>query len=546
MAKSRLPHLLNWQRDSKDPRVFGVDVIPLLEWRWALTWAAVILAVSCLPYLVAWVATPAGYQFGGILVNPLDGNSYLAKMRQGWAGAWQFHLTYTPEPHEGAYIFLFYLGLGHIARLMGLPLILVYHAARVLAGLALLVTVYAFLARLTGDRRERRLAFGLIGTSAGLGWMGLALGVFPIDLWVPEAFAFFSLLSNPHFPLAMALILIIVMEVVWPLPGIWRRLVPGLAALALALIQPLAVAPVYVTLALYLLLRKWRDQSWPLPGLTAAASVALFSGPVLLYDYWVYTTNPALSAWAAQNVTPAPSVLNLILGFGLVGLLAIPGGVIVVHKRDWRGLALPAWSVGTLFLIYLPFALQRRFLTGLGLPLAMLAAIGLNRWLLPRLTVGKARLVAILTVSFSALGSLFLLAVLILGVLNRDGQSGLFARLYLSQDEATAMQWLLTHAQDEVVLATPRTGMLLPGRAGVRVFVGHPFETIDAEAKQAQAEAFFRGELSGEEWQKLREQYHIRYVFAGPAERALGGGSSYLRELTPAFQQGEVTIYHPS
>ncbi len=546
MAKSRLPHLLNWQHDSEDLRAFGADAIPFLEWRWTLIWAAVIVAVSCLPYLVAWVATPSGYQFGGILVNPLDGNSYLAKMRQGWAGAWQFHLTYTPEPHAGAYIFLFYLGLGHIARLTGLPLILVYHVARVLAGLALLITFYAFLARITGDRRERRLAFWLVGISAGLGWLGTALGAFPIDLWVPEAFAFFSLLSNPHFPLAMALMLIIVMGVVWPSPRILRRLVPGLAALALALIQPLALAAVYATLALYLLLSRGRDRSWPLAGLTAAVGVALFSGPVLLYDYWVYTTNPALSAWAAQNVTPAPSVLNLILGFGLVGLLAIPGGVMVIRQHDWNGLALLPWSVSTLVMVYVPLALQRRLLTGLGLPLAMLAAIGLNRWLLPRLTVGRARLVAGLTVSFSALGSLFLLAVLTLGVLNRDGQSSLFARLYLSQDEAIAMQWLLIHAQGEVVLATPRTAMLLPGRAGVRVFAGHPFETIDAEAKQAQAEAFFRGELSAAEWQKLREQYHIRYVFVGPAERALGGGSGYLGELTPALQQGDVTIYRPS
>ncbi len=544
MAKSRLPHLLNWQHASEDLGVFGADAIPLLEWRWALTWAAVIVTVSCLPYLVAWVATPSGYQFGGILVNPLDGNSYLAKMRQGWAGAWQFHLTYTPEPHEGAYIiYLFYLTLGHVARLTGLPLILVYHAARVLGGLALLVTVYAFLARLTGDHRERRLAFWLVGISAGLGWLGTALGTFPIDLWVPEAFAFFSLLSNPHFPLAMALMLVIVAGVVWPAHGIRRWLIPGLAALALVLVHPLGLGPVYATLALYLLLRRWLDRAWSLAGLTAALGTCLFSAPVLLYGYWIYLSSPAMSAWAAQNVTPAPSVLNLFLGVGLLGLLAIPGGVMVVHERDWRGLALPAWSVGTLILVYLPFALQRRFLTGLVLPLAMLAAIGLNRWLLPRLTVGRARLVAGLTVSFSALGSLFLLAVLTLGVLNRDGQSGLFDRLYLSQDEAVAMQWLLIHAQDEVVLATPRTGMLLPGRAGVRVFAGHPFETIDAETKQAQAEAFFRGKMSAGEWQKLREQYHIRYVFVGPAERALGGGSGYLGELTPAFQQGEVTIY---
>jgi hypothetical protein len=509
------------------------DHISPKEWRWALAWALVIVAVSCLPYLVAWIATPPGYRFGGILVNPLDGNSYLAKMRQGWAGAWQFHLTYTPEPHDGAYIFLFYLGLGHLARWTGLPLLLVYHGARVLAGLALLLAIYAFAARLTGDLRERRLVAVLASTTAGLGWLGAALGTSPIDLSVPEAFAFFSLLTNPHFPLALALMLVVVMEVVWPAAGLRRWLAPGLAGLALAVIQPFALVPLYVAIALYLLLRGWLDRVWPRPELVATAGAVAFSTPPLLYDVWVYTTNPALSAWAAQNVTPAPPVLDLILGCGLVGLLAVVGGIVAVRGRDHRGsLALLAWSVGTLLLVYAPFALQRRFLTGLGLPLALLAALGVGRWLAGRLAAP--------IVGFSALGNLFLLLILTLGSMAGQQQPALFARLYLSQDEVAAMQWLLANAPGEVVLAAPRTGMLLPGWAGVRVFAGHPFETIDAKAKQAQAEAFFRGELSPAEWQALREQYHIRYVFVGPAERALGDG---LSTLEPVFRQGDVTIY---
>jgi len=149
-----------------------------------------------------------------------------------------------------------------------------------------------------------------------------------------------------------------------------------------------------------------------------------------------------------------------------------------------------------------------------------------------------------MVVGISALGNLFLLTLLTLGVLNRYSQPDLFARLYVSQDEGAAMGWLLSHAQDQVILAAPRTGMFLPGRSGVRVFAGHPFETIEAEVKQAQAEDFFRGEMSAEEWHRLGEQYNIRYVFVGPAERAFGGGGDYLRGLAPVFQQGEVSIYH--
>ncbi len=129
------------------------------EWQWAITWSIIILSLSCLPYLVTMWTTPKGWQFAGILVNPLDGHSYMAKMQQGIAGNWQFHLTYTSEPHNGAFIFTFYLALGHLTALTGLPKIIIFHLARLLAGFGLLLTAFRFITRLTPHPTERRLAF---------------------------------------------------------------------------------------------------------------------------------------------------------------------------------------------------------------------------------------------------------------------------------------------------------------------------------------------------------------------------------------------------
>ncbi|NIV33482.1 MAG: hypothetical protein GWN58_29745, partial [Anaerolineae bacterium] len=67
------------------------------------------------------------------------GESYYAKMQQGARGDWLFHLAFTSEPHEGAFIFTFYLALGHLAAALGLPIPLVYHLARICAGLFLLL-----------------------------------------------------------------------------------------------------------------------------------------------------------------------------------------------------------------------------------------------------------------------------------------------------------------------------------------------------------------------------------------------------------------------
>lgn len=170
------------------------------EWRWAVAWSLTILVLSCLPYFIALWAAPEGWQFAGILVNPLDGHSYMAKMQQGAAGYWLFHLTYTPEPHPGVLIFTFYLALGHVAALVGAPKIVIFHLARLLASLALLLVAFRFMARITPDPGERRLALALLSSASGLGWLGAMFGAFPIDLWVPEAFVPYSIYANPHFP----------------------------------------------------------------------------------------------------------------------------------------------------------------------------------------------------------------------------------------------------------------------------------------------------------------------------------------------------------
>ncbi|MCS7259336.1 MAG: hypothetical protein NZ765_00935 [Anaerolineae bacterium] len=510
------------------------------HWVWA--WSSILIALSCLPYLVAWAATPVGHQFTGLLVNPLDGHSYLAKMRQGWEGAWVFQLRYTPEPHAGAAIFLFYLALGHVARWTGLPLIAVYHLARVSAGLALFAALHTFVGRLTEERSERRRLVLLASSSAGLGWLGVMVGLFPIDLWVPEAFAFLSLLANPHFPLALGLQLFLLQSVLWPKEGRRGWLLPGLAGTALAIVAPFALPVLYVVFAAHLLWPLWsrhaRDSAQevctPLRGAwKAALSATLASLPWLAYDLLVYTIHPALRAWAQQNVTPTPAPADLLLGFGLLTPLAAVGTWAAARRRDRPALLLAVWSGVTLVGVYVPIALQRRLLIGLGVALAMLAGIGLRH--LPRS-------VTRLAVAFSWLGIGFQLFVFTAGALSAAQGQEPAAALYISADEAAAMQWLSTHGGDAVVLAAPRTGNVLPGQAGTRSFYGHPFETIDATTKAAYAEAFFTGEMSDATWQMLRERYAIRFVFVGPQERRLGA-RRLPDGLVPVFQQGDVTIY---
>src|SRR3990172_10449621 len=112
-------------------------------WFW-LAGPAVVLFAVLTPYILAGRGQPSGFVFSGFLINPIDGFSYLAKMRQGAGGAWLFQLPYAAEPGNGALIFLYYLGLGHLQTLIGVGPEVIYHAARLLGAAAMLAAAYVF------------------------------------------------------------------------------------------------------------------------------------------------------------------------------------------------------------------------------------------------------------------------------------------------------------------------------------------------------------------------------------------------------------------
>src|SRR5688572_29889563 len=99
--------------------------------------SSLFLLLQALPFVSAQASSDSAHEFGGFLLNPTDGFSYLAKMRQGYDGAWSFTLPYTAEPGQGAAINMYYLLLGHVARGLGWSLVLTFHAARLLGATAL-------------------------------------------------------------------------------------------------------------------------------------------------------------------------------------------------------------------------------------------------------------------------------------------------------------------------------------------------------------------------------------------------------------------------
>ena len=211
-----------------------------------------------------------------------------------------------------------------------------------------------------------------------------------------------------------------------------------------------------------------------------------------------------------------------------------------VQRRNEGGMFLTTWAVVNAVLLYVPFALQRRLVIGLHVPLCVLAAMGLQvllRWATPKRQAILLKLCLALTMPTS----LFLMGISLVGALRPE------PLLYLGRDEVDALHWLEAHTSNaDTVLAAPETSMFIPAWSGNRVVYGHPFETINAIEKEALARAFFDPATPSRLRWSILDRYGVRYVFYGPRERTLGGsriGEWGLPMGTVAYRNTGVVIW---
>jgi len=532
------------------------------EYRFVLLWGIIALAVASIPYLLGAALATDERVFGGFVYAVEDCYSYLAKMRQGAEGDWLFHIAYTPEPHPGAFFFPFHLLLGKVAALLPggdltARLVLVYHGARLLLGLGLLLTVYRFIAEFTERLLVRRLAWLMVTFGGGLGWLLVALGQshwlgsLPLDLILPEGFTFLVLYSFPHIALARTLLLWGLLFILKAWEGNPNVQCPmskphftlhaasaGGCWLLMGLIVPFYVAVAWAVTGVALLALWLRQKSIPWREGLLAGVAALVSAPVIAYSAWVFTSDRVYATWAAQNLILSPHPLHYLAAYGVLLLLAA-----FAMRAAWRSQRptwLPlAWVAAAPLLVYLPFNLQRRLIEGAQIPLSLLAAWGLVKISPLQSPSLKSRLfVGVVLIGLSLTNVL-----LVAG--NSLALRGQPAPIYREAGEVAALDWLNEQIEpDDVVLSSYATGNYLPARVEARVFVGHGPESVHAGAKKEQVARFFDAATNDTWRQHLLTEYGVDYVFWGPEERALGGWNPRDADyLQPVYEASGYTLF---
>jgi hypothetical protein len=489
-----------------------------------------IIVINLLLLIYGYLAAGPDRVFGGLLYNTIDGQSYFVKMKEGLNGNWRFTLAYSCEKSQGAYVFLYYLFLGHLTRWFGLTIPIVFHLARLINCGLLVFALARLLSRVIPDERWAARALWLTCLGSGMGYVALLFGTLSDNERVAEAYPFLSIFGNPHFTLGMAIFVAIVICLMEK--DTWKTaLAAGGLALVLAVVQPFMIVSMVMVSVLYAAWKVLREHrlDFRVPILSG-----LGGGLYLLYQYWALTTDPVLAEWTAQNVTPSPAWWDFILCL-LPGLLFC---LLAVFRRKRLAFqphpVMIIWLVSLIVLVYTPFALQRRFMAGIYIPLVALAFLGVTAFLeKSRLTRWFHNLIWALSLP----GAIIFLLLPIYGISTRN------EAFFLTRGERDALTWLNESGKSgSLVMAGPSMGLFIPTYTQDCVFYGHPFETLNQEANELIVTNMYNGVYGSSEALQYLSNKGVDYVLFGPRERALGS-PEFLQDLPVAYANPDVIIY---
>lgn len=522
------------------------------EWRWVFGIAALVMAVTSIPPLFGlWFARTHGLEWKGTqFLSPGDTAFYLSYIEQAKEGRWLFQNMFTTEQMMPV-LNILWLPIGIAARLFALTPIAAYHSARLALIPLLAAAAYLFIARVYADSTRRSWAYGLFMLASGWGMyysIGFGPGKgalsyeWPVDLWVAESNAFMSMLYSPHFIASFALIILsfhLLLRAFETRRTLYAAF-SGLAAMVLFQFHPFHVPVLYAVPAIFLFASAFqkklrRDM------IVSYLFFLVISFPSVLYQLSVLG-DPLWRAISAANRTPTPSLLHVLLGFGLLSFLWFFG-----YRKEAGSLRadfLAAWIVVQGLLIYAPVPFQRRMLEGLEFPLAVLAVPALlaaYRWYSSKMRNDRPFIIVSATFIVCVLFLPSTVSTLVRSVdVYAKNDPPLF---YWTTDESTALDWLEENTPaDSSVLSAADTGNGIVGWASRRVYAGHWAGTPFIGSKIADI-AFFYGPSDSMDRIAFLLANEIDYVYWGRSERKYGGDPGQSAFLNEVFSKGEIVIF---
>ncbi len=340
-----------------------------------LVWLLLTAITTSLLLRALW-AGPAGTAFVGTFFYVDDFFNYLSFVEQAQHGVFLFRSKLVSPALPGALVNVEWLAVGWFAALLGGRAVLAYRLFGIAVLGALVMVADRWLVR-CGLPVERRLSgLLLVFTGGGLGGLLYVVGWLPgeraLDLRT-GAFPFVEAVANPHFLAGTALLAAALLAFAARRPALGAAL-----GCLLVLVRPYdAVLLTAIEVSAVVLLH--RPAEWPRRLLPVATLL-----PFLAYSAWLFLVSPGFRVFSSPfYAARAFSVFDLALALGPAVLLAL------FSTPVWRSLEsaarahmtrLLAWVVIAVVISAMrPVSFSNQILVGVGLPLLLLAAVGIAR-----------------------------------------------------------------------------------------------------------------------------------------------------------------------
>lgn len=493
---------------------------------------ALAILLSSVPYLYGWLKTPPGFVYTGLTSNIDDCLVYFSWIREYADGRFAQRDLFSTEAQHPVLFYAWFWILGLLSKAVGT--IGAFHCGRVLGGVGLLVAIRWLLTLTVSDEKSQKFGFALACFASGIGWLpgfegGAKFVSRPIDLDMPEAITFQTLVYSPLFaPMTASIVVfacgILRSERSKKLSDVWPSAVAGAI---LGNSHTYDIVPLFLATGAWRLFSDLSAKKFDRAGWLRLIVVGLAALPTTAFNFWASRADPLFFArvWKNQpTLTPMP--WWVLLGWGIPYALAL----VAAHRKnrsrfvDSSALALlVCWAATHLLASYLPVPVQRKFLMGAHVPICALAGVGLAG-LLARIPGDLPKALGPLIVGLCAIGNLTGL----LGQIGKlDANAGdTSSRPYLSFAERDALAWIEKNATDGAVIVAPDPSaarrfpfvflpQLAPQVAGIAhqtVYNGHWSETLDYTRKIGATLQFFQAEADDAFRKNLVRENGIGYV----------------------------------
>lgn len=450
--------------------------------------------------MIAWAKTPGGHVYTGFLTGGADYWSYMSKLRQGWEGLWLWENRMSPDDTSRRFVFPFYLALGHLARLMGLPdpggLPAVFYLAGLALMIAALVAIWHWAGRVAGSGLQSLAVFlALALSSPGV----FSSGMMRLDMY--PAARLYMAVYFPHYwidVLGLTVAQVMLMDHV-TIPE-WRRVLGGMAAiLAVSLVHPHVAAMGLVAMALYVVASPKGQRVRGLSYVLAAGVAAL---PYTAYLGYLLMADEGFRAWRSQAVGLILPLWRQPFWFGAGIPLALWGAR---EGRKTPGVRMALAWMGAVAVLANTGLIKgaSEFAIGLSIPVGALAARGIAR--LP--AVLKLPTVLASTAGWVIITMVFFAKAVVPG-----------PGTHLSPERLAVMREAAQMAAATPVLAPPHIAGELLWVSGGRVEYGHEVETPNSSVRADKVRRFYEGSMTEDEARSFLASENILVVVADTGE----------------------------